>query len=83
MRARGGIRRRVPSAARARQTHTRSPRTVVPLPGRGDEKMPTGLRQAIAAGSHDRPPERRSPADPRADRRMAHSGIQRLIESGD
>ena len=44
---------------------------------------PAGLQEAIAARVDDRAPERRPSDDPRTDRRVAHAGIERLIESDD
>ena len=44
---------------------------------------PEGCKQAAAARVDDRALERRPSDDPRANRRVAHTGIQRLIESDD
>ena len=67
----------------SRQADPGSSRAAVPVPGRGDEAVPAGLQQAAAARVDDRAPERRPPADARADRRMADAGIERLNESTD
>ena len=42
------------------------------------KRCPAGLRQAAAAGRHDRAPERRPSPHSRADRRVAHPRKQRL-----
>ena len=81
VRARRGLRRRVSPAAPARKADSGSSRTAVPVPGRDDEKVSAGLHEAAAAGIDDRASERRSPAVARADRRVAHARIERLIES--
>ena len=79
VRARRGLRGRVPPAAGPRQVDSGSSRAAVPVPRRGDEAVPAGMQQAAAAGVDDRASERRPSADPRADRRVADAGIQRLI----
>ena len=78
LRARRGLRRRLPPAARSRQADSGSPRAAVPVPRRGHEALSGRLRKAAAARLDDRAPERRPSSDTRADRRVAHTRKQRL-----
>ena len=46
------------------------------------KKCPEGCGKRLPLAPDDRAPERRSPSDARADRRMAHAGSQHLNRTG-